>query len=511
MKIKKQLRWVLITVAALVVFAAAGIALGRPEGHIEDVSPPLIASAAPADLAREAGTDTNTNIVVRQSDESVGRSAGRVTNVFATIMQEYCFYSRAAVVRDSGFLQPVGAGNVLENDGFRLEITHVAVIGHEFFIFSTFENLDGRHNIDNSSIPISVWSDSDGGMVALRVFEQVGGGVSLLFGYANLGRLITSQEITLQMHGGFGLNNAMAELYIDFDLGTALTQIPFDRLYDTPLLQPHLHNIEIIAPEDFWMPEIVHSISSIGILGGRLHVQEKFDPRPHADSSETGSFSSSLWLRGPQGNYVFPLYHQYYHEPTASLIGLHLGENGRFSRLNPFFNWPHPYRRLYGETVFEVDLDRLSEYQLAVRYWSQNTVVFGMWELALEVDSVPDETALVASELDVNLECCGVDIRYALVTPFDILLRGDAVLSSSDIFDDIFESWEAEVNLYDNGVLTAVRAVLREAGRSYLSWLDNFSASFIIDTDAAPIDLDSVVSIEIAGETILFRQPMSTG
>ena len=170
---------------------------------------------------------------------------------------------------------------------------------------------------------------------------------------------------------------------------------PVDNTF--PILTPHQLNF---TPFE----EIEISISSIGIIDGRLHVQHKF-----TIGEESNYLSYDAFLVGPDGVRRQPVVsavfdtidgdYMYWSGVTGPIVGT-----------------------VYVEGVFEINLAQLSEYRLFVNAHSaENILPDWRWPVVLfNVDA--DAREIVVSDLDIpRFDFTVTEIR---INPFALMLIG---------------------------------------------------------------------------------------
>jgi len=276
---------------------------------------------------------------------------------------------------------------------------------------------------------------------------------------------------------------------VDFDLSTLTEQEPAGWLWDTPILQPHLHDIRAIPPAGFLDSGDIR-ISSMGIIDGRLHVQEQYD-------------LIALWrwtqnkfdLINPYGEIVQPIYGSHYN--TAS-VSFGIDEYGELDdeRGYTFYNdrgYNYVVTFPFRENIFEVDLERLAEYSL-VAYFNTNDVAAVHWSVRFDVE-IPYAAELVVCELDVLLACS--IITEVRVSPLTVIISGRPSYET-EIYRGLGIGAEVRLHLNDGTAIDVLRRQVQVESETRV-----FVEFMKIDTDF--LDLDTVVAIEIADEIIPLR------
>jgi hypothetical protein len=267
-------------------------------------------------------------------------------------------------------------------------------------------------------------------------------------------------------------------------------QAPAAWLWDTPILPPHLYDTEI-SLEGFEDSGYI-SISNIGIIDGRLHIQEQYDM-----AALLRWYGNKVSLIDPQGEIVLPLLGA--HDNTAS-VSFRIDQQGNFYN-DRGFNFVSDFP--YLENVFEVDLNRLSEYRL-VAFFDTHSRMALSWTVRFEVE-VPDDPVefLVKDGLDIWVEQYSSIVTEVQITPHSVILTGSQWLHLDDPTkpDDAMSplmSMQVRINMADGAVV--------EVSLGWIS-MDFESRVFteVRHIDAELIDLGSVVSVVLGGFTVEFR------
>jgi hypothetical protein len=160
----------------------------------------------------------------------------------------------------------------------------------------------------------------------------------------------------------------------------------------------------------------------------------------------------------------------------------------------------------YWEYIYEVDVERLSEYRLVGRAFTEDWIDL-RWAVNFEVDIPSERADLVADGLNILLECCSAILREVRVTQSHVLLSADyiEVLAVSPNPQVVVNTTEGVVT---PNTRTGFSNVFEEinsppVGFTIVRELVEVEGWDLSDVDF--LDLDSVVSVEIAGHTISFR------
>ena len=400
------------------------------------------------------------------------------------------------------FQQPVGISKIFEEEGIRLEVISVAVVGNMASVYFILEDLfgGGRFNEDTILVAwlrpsVPVGSNMSNSAI---IMEQIGDRVFILHSYAFFSEPIESQMMYVELRG-MDYNHRSAKYEIDIDLAALTPQSPFDWAEGTPILQPHMHDIEI-SLEGFESIEYIHSISSIGILDGRLHIQELLESLPlPPDLSGFPGFGmdwawSSVWLINPHGDRVFPTptmvdgYDGYYY--IYPIIDFTLDEDGNILGREQAFKGS----RRYTEWVYEVDLDMLSEYRVVARFGAMDWMdLSGAIELEVESDGM----VLVLDDMGLEMEQQGdfLTLKEMMVTPMSVVIRAQKNNISVPFYQASFlPSLGVRINTTDGVVATSHRG-----GGGVEGCMFSFEKYYIIDVTEGMLDLDAIISVEIYG------------
>ena len=320
---------------------------------------------------------------------------------------------------------------------------------------------------------------TDCGMVTLHsrhVFTQPISGQGLVFGLHHI-----------------RYNFREEALAIDFDLGTLSEQTPVAFLWDTPILPPHLHDISVTLSGFEQAGQI--SISSMGLIHGRLHIQELYDLT--ASLTWTGN---NVHLINPNGDIIQPL--RGTHDNTAS-VSFNINERGDFYN-NRGFNFATsdlPYR----EHIYEINIGRLSEYRLVSTFAAYDILELD-WRLRTQFEiDMPPEQVLMLDGLDIRLERYGSIIHEMRITPMTVHITAsrlnldDIQIGLSAGFGDDFIQLRIQLRL-----ITGELIDVNFGGTTVLDLdLPEFTEMMLIDGE--PVRLEDLDAILIDGEVITIR------
>jgi len=300
---------------------------------------------------------------------------------------------------------------------------------------------------------------------------------------------------------------------MDFDLAALAPQTAEAWVWGTPVLQPHQHDIELVVEgfENNWDTRI----SSIGIIDGRLHLQSLMELSPL--SSIDHMAHAFFYLVGPQGEHVFPYMNprwpmsniQFGIDDDGNIFtDISIGEDGELIFHDPVLSgvimtdYPRP---TYSETNFEGDLDRLSEYRIAVRYFTEDIITLN-WVVTFDVDIPSEGVELVADGLDIALEGGRAILREVRVTRSHVLIIADYAEDQSNP-----PAPRVVVHTVDGP-----RAAEHRGGMNRFDDFNSMPVGFTLILELVDLtewdlrgvdflDLDSVISVEVAGHIIDFR------
>ena len=382
----------------------------------------------------------------------------------------------------------VDAREVITEDGIRIEFVAVEAFDNVVDIYLNLEDLVGNRldggiyltpfignrsgEIGSSTSPAEIMDRTDDGVVMFHSRHILDRSVEGQDLYFTIERVYHTIEIDLDL--AVAIHDApVLELTNKYDLifcsryhvacdcyrrdpffwgeNSYKIDASFEKLrtIGLPVLEPHLHDMEL------GLESVETIISSIGIIDERLHIQ-LYDHYPINPSS--------IYLINSQGEWL-----------TVTLgVGFY-NEQGGF----------------YQESIFDIDMDLLSEYRL-FGYFTDGGIIELEWTVALEVEN--NEMHLVADSL--YIEYGDYIIREIRLNPFALLL-----IAESDLPLEV-PSPEIRIITENGVVVTAFRGGASRGqggfiGRSYTDFRLNYD---YIDEDF--LDLDSVILIEIGGETI---------
>jgi hypothetical protein len=277
---------------------------------------------------------------------------------------------------------------------------------------------------------------------------------------------------------------------IDFDLSTLEVYTPAVRIWDTPILPTHIRDIELEIEgfENDWDSRI----SSIGIIDGKLHIQQLYRPR-----SQTLVKSSHFYLVDPEGEDVIQISEAQW--PWGELY-FRVDDNGNIISDENMDIYGEYF--IYREDIYEVDLERLSEYKLSNWYHTERRIDLD-WNATFEVEIPIEGVELVAEGLEVELERCCAILRSVRVNQSHVIIYADYIEAP--------EGYQYKVpNMIVNTANGPISGKVSMASNKFDDSSDlpvGFTVLYeIVETwdviDVDFLNLDSVISIEIDGHRI---------
>lgn len=264
--------------------------------------------------------------------------------------------------------------------------------------------------------------------------------------------------------------------YEDYQIGIDLTKLGRDEPHLNARLnqfmswsggtgsEPTAKKIPILTPHirDFTFAEIKSTmISNIGLIDDKLHIQLWKDKEVECNS--VNPYLSNL--DGERLDYASSFYFGI--NKSGKIIG------------KPSKDGSH---QMYKEYIFDVDVDKLDQYKLLGDI-STSSEITGDWKVTFKAE---DSGKLLEVPCQINIE--EIKINKLKINPFgiNIIGTGENGLNTSE--------FDVKINTKD-GVI--------EAGFSSGSW-DNDKVHSLYEMKK-PIDLDSVESVTINGQTVLIK------
>lgn len=263
--------------------------------------------------------------------------------------------------------------------------------------------------------------------------------------------------------------------YEDYEIGVDLTKInhnpshvnatekqfmswSYGELYtdgdSIPILKPHVKDIKFSGIN-------TSTISNIGIIDEKLHVQIWRDKNFEGQGVD-------IYVKDSKGEKIF----------YDTNVNFGVDRSGM-----PIGNADYPS---YGEFIFDIDKDKLDEYQL-LGCFSTCKQIEGPWQVSFKAE---DGKTL---KKVCNIYLGDVKIEEIIINPFAISLRGKGA-NGTDL-----SNLDIEINT-ENDVVRDTKSNISWNGTSWLSERGKgFVSSYNIEK---PIDLNLIKSITINGINI---------
>jgi hypothetical protein len=218
-----------------------------------------------------------------------------------------------------------------------------------------------------------------------------------------------------------------------------------------PILEPHIDNISF--------PEVESSmISSIGIIGEKLHVQV------WRDKSFEGH-GVNMYLKDSHGEKI----------KASSRFNFGIDKSN-----NPTNDTDYPS---YAEYIFDIDIDKLDEYSL-LGYFMTSQQISGNWQVTFKAEDSGNKL-----ELSPNIDLDKIKIEKISINSFGINLSG---------------KMDKDADVYDLDIKVNTKTDVIKASSSSCSYGDD-DFSLLAEMEK-PIDLDTVESITIDGVIVSFKE-----
>jgi len=370
-------------------------------------------------------------------------------------------------------LQPVG---ISTEGGFRIEVVAVGINANTVDLYITLEDLVDNRLDGDIFVLADVWLAGDSLRRSFpqfsRVIDQTNSGVVTLHTRTSFHNPIEGRALDFELYS-IDYNFRTAEHEINFDLSAITEHSPAAWIWNTLILPPHLHDIPV-ALEGFENVGDIR-ISSIGLIDGRLHIQEQYNMTALHQWA-----GNKVNLINPYGEVVHPLRGTEYNTAT---ISFRIDEHGNFYNDRGYnFVVDFPYR----ENIFEVDLERLAEYRLVAPLSANDRTRLG-WRTRFEVD-IPTEGMEMLVVEPLNIQLGDTTVTEVRVSPFNVLIIGFGS-------QGLEHTSQVKVHTID-GVVDVIRGWIT---------IDTLENSNFIETrtiDTAPINIDNIIAIEINGHMV---------
>lgn len=400
----------------------------------------------------------------------------------------------------AAMLQPVDVHNISDRRatvaGFHIDVVAMGVSYNAVDLFLTLEDmlynrLDGDFWVA-TRLYIAGERSFQSSPIFSDVIDRALDGTVTLHTREVFHESIADKELELLIDGIF-YNSGYVTYELDFNLSSIVEHATYAWLWDTPILQPHMHDISI-EPESVLLTGSTR-ISSIGMIDGRLHIQEQHD-----------AIALRNWRRrvvtliNPEGETVYPLRGT---RNNTQSVSFGIDQQGNiYNNQGHNFTADFPYR----EYIFEVDILRLAEYRLEAQISTERRVYLN-WTASFEVE-VPDAymKLLIADELNITLERFGSTISEVRVSPYGVIIFGYALPDREWVSGGlggilVSNEWVfPQVKIH-----TSCSSILYTYFRSRSLVVATNSISETLAIEGDMINLDNVVAVEIDGHMIHFQ------
>jgi sulfur carrier protein ThiS len=268
--------------------------------------------------------------------------------------------------------------DLLTEEGIRIEVVAVGIDSHIVDFYFTLEDMVSNRLYGDIWVHATVFPVADdipwsGHEMFPEVIDRSDDGIITLRGREVFSKPITEQELRFNLYH-IAYNVKQGEQEIDINLATLESHTPAAWIWDTPVLPPNMHNIEMNVDgiADSWYT----GISGVGIIDGMLHIQQWLD--------------SSLWnppdgvtfrLINPDGEpvmfYMAPQWLAHVPVFTVDTYGNITNEPGESSII-------------YHEYIYEVNMEQLSEYRIVAEYIKGTHINLSWWSAVFEIPALSE-------------------------------------------------------------------------------------------------------------------------
>ena len=276
-------------------------------------------------------------------------------------------------------------GELLTEEGIRIEVVAVGVDSHAIDFYFTLEDLisnrlDGDIWINATVFPVVDDIPWGTHIMFPEVIDRSVDGVVTLRGRQEFAQPIVGQELQFNIYD-ISYNVKSGEYDTGIDLASLEYFAPAAWYHDMPILPPNQYIIkpEVEVIETGWYGHI----SSIGIIEGQLHIQQYSDA-----SLWNPPDSVDFQLIDPNGERVMFFIDPQWQFVTPNFI---LDEQGNINLLYEQHPSNNEVLGRYSEYIYEVDLERLSEYNLVLKYVKGDQIDLRIWSTVFEIH-MPDES-----------------------------------------------------------------------------------------------------------------------
>jgi len=278
-------------------------------------------------------------------------------------------------------------GDFLTDEGIRIEVVAVGIDSNIVDFYFTLEDmvsnrLDGDIWVLATVFPVVEDVPWGGHEMFPEVIDRSDDGIVMLHGREVFTEPITDRELQFNLHH-IAYNVKQGEQEIDIDFAALENHAPAAWIWDTPVLPPNLHNIELNVDgiTDIWYT----GISGVGIIDNKLHIQQWLDTAVPWNPPDGVLFR----LINPDGEhamfYIAPQWLMHVPIFTAdsygNIIDFSWTEQG-------FILDPDDYSIIFHEYIYEVNMEQLSEYRIVAEYIKGTHIELRIWSAVFEIPAL---------------------------------------------------------------------------------------------------------------------------
>lgn len=454
-------------------------------------------------IIKNALNDVNTPKYDIASEIDKNRSAKKspsfkrhlVTTVVSLLLLTFTVGASAAMV--SGFkylVSIIGEENANlvtpvelsdEDQGIKMEVVAAGRFDNMLKVYVTLQDLTGERITED----VRIWEDSLKGMVTginrspskgmgittignkLIDYDKQNKKATMLYEMRS-GDKLEGEKLILKINKILYNTKEVWNYKIEKDLtnadsNPAIYYVPKEQLFKNQLIDKFGEDdsVPVLKEQDekIEFPETqTFKISAMGMIDDKLHVQVWRDK----DSDESSFFSPYLNLKDSVGEY----------KNSDLQFSFDIEEGSVKSETdNPG----------YSEYVFDVGEDEIEQYELLANI-SESDVINGNWEVKFN-----SEDSGEILKTNCNLDVDGDMVEFVTINSFGgIRIEGKQVNN------------ENKQVMYDVKINTAERQIIPS-----VSGGSNFEGQFTVFYNTEkPVELNSIVSIEINGQTVEFEK-----
>ena len=416
-----------------------------------------------------------------------------------SIMSEHDAVNKNGVSEDNAAAEKTAADLNTTWNGIRAELVAVGVFDNVVDIYVTLEDLvsnrlTGEFTVDHFIIPVDnmglefgsvshispeILSRTDDGVVTIRsrqLFSHSLAGLELRYSLNGLNfDIIKYRDAELEVDMSEVTSQPTVLFITDYPHGGP--SAPLDEMLEfwasmrtdgMLILEPHLHDIKL------GLPGIETIISSIGIIGDKLHIQT-YEPFPD------WSKSSYMMIKDSQGSDSF----------GELRVGFELDSSGKMYNPEPVENNPPPPH--YNEWVFTIDPDRISDYTLSGFFDTSGYLPLN-WSANFEVEQ--NYPQIIADGLEIPYS--GSNITEVRVSPSLIRVTVEEAKDSNTSVYSSGRVYPPEIIIHTNGDASTIIQSSAINNGAFLLY-------YFYDVSGNTLNQDNITSIEVAGEMIMLR------